>query len=177
MNWDAIGAIAEAAGAVAIFVSLIYVAIQIRQNSREIARSVKAAELSAFERNVESGNAIREMLLVNADLADLYLKGTQSYRQLDARERFRFGMLMRNLFSAVQGAFIRQTTVRNEPGDLASISRIIDPLLAGAGVREWLESSDPDWRPEFRAFVEQRLVRSQQATDHAAPAGASRRES
>jgi hypothetical protein len=33
MDWDALGAIAEAVGAIAIIVSLVYVAAQIRQNT------------------------------------------------------------------------------------------------------------------------------------------------
>ena len=34
MNWDAIGAIGETLGAIAVVVTLIYLAAQIRQNSR-----------------------------------------------------------------------------------------------------------------------------------------------
>ena len=37
MNWDAISAIGEIVGAVAVVISLVYVAVQIRQNTRTIA--------------------------------------------------------------------------------------------------------------------------------------------
>ncbi len=56
MNWEAVGAITEAIGVIAIFVSLIYVAIQIRQSTRQFSRGVEAMELATFERNVEPGN-------------------------------------------------------------------------------------------------------------------------
>ena len=36
MNWDAIGAIGEVLGAVGVIVTLIYLARQIRQNSRQL---------------------------------------------------------------------------------------------------------------------------------------------
>ncbi len=36
MNWDAIGAIAEIAGVIAIVVSLVYVGFQVRQNSAQL---------------------------------------------------------------------------------------------------------------------------------------------
>ncbi len=36
MNWDAIGALGEIAGAVAVFASLVYLALQMRQNTRAI---------------------------------------------------------------------------------------------------------------------------------------------
>jgi hypothetical protein len=38
MNWDAIGALGEIVGAIAVFVSLLYLAVQIRQ-STELART------------------------------------------------------------------------------------------------------------------------------------------
>ena len=42
MNWDAIGAIAESIGALGVIASLIYLATQIRQNSRSVkAESVR----------------------------------------------------------------------------------------------------------------------------------------
>jgi len=36
MDWDAIGAIAELAGAIGVIASLLYLATQIRQNSRQL---------------------------------------------------------------------------------------------------------------------------------------------
>ena len=45
INWIAVGAVAEAIGATGVLVSLVYVAIQIRQNTRLMLRSVQSAEL------------------------------------------------------------------------------------------------------------------------------------
>ncbi len=36
MNWDAVGAMAELVGAIGVIASLIYLAIQIRQNTRSL---------------------------------------------------------------------------------------------------------------------------------------------
>jgi len=44
MNWEAMSAIGEATGAVAVVVTLFYVALQIRQNTR----SIQASTLQAF---------------------------------------------------------------------------------------------------------------------------------
>jgi hypothetical protein len=158
MNWAAVGAIAEAIGVIAIFVSLIYVAVQIRQNTQQISRSVDATDLAAFERNIDSGNGIRELLILNRDLAELFLKGLDSFNGLDGLEKFRFGLLLRNMFSSAQGGFIRQLTVRHNPQDSEGIGGIIDGLLVNHGAREWLEKNTLDWRPEFQKFVDERLA-------------------
>ena len=157
MNWEAVGAIAESVGVIAIFVSLIYVAVQIRQSTRQVFRSVEANQLSAFERNIETGNHIRELLILHPNLTQLMLSGFESYSELDALEKYRFGMLLRNMFSAMQGAYIRQLSLEHDPQDFEGSQRVLDEILRNPGVREWLEENEPDWRPAFRKLVDLRL--------------------
>lgn len=162
MNWEAVGAVAEAIGVIAIFVSLVYVAVQIRQNTQQVSRSIEADRLAAFERNVESGNHFRELLILHPDLLKLLLKGYRSYENLQVSERARFALLMRNMFSSMQGAYIRQLSVEHDPHGFAGSARLLDDIVRNRGVQEWLDKSDMDWRPEFREFIGQRLQAIQQ---------------
>jgi hypothetical protein len=158
MNWEAVGAIAEVVGVIAIFVSLVYVAVQIRQNTQQAARSVEANELAAFERNIESGNRIRELLILHPEITELLIKGSASYRDLDSAEKVRFGFLLRNIFSGIQGAYVRQLTIEHDPLGFDSSALVVDDLVRHPGVREWLDKNEPDWRPEFSEFVRQRAA-------------------
>lgn len=158
MNWEAVGAIAEALGAIAVFVSLIYVAVQIRQNTKQASRNVEANQLAAFERNVESGNRIRELMILHPDLAQLLLSGFKSYAALERSDKFRFGLLLRNIFSGIQGGYIRQLSVDHDPRKFEGPERVLDEILLNRGAREWLDENEPDWRPEFREFVDARLA-------------------
>ncbi len=157
MNWEALGAISEAIGVVAIFVSLIYVAVQIRQNTQQVSRSIEADQLAAFERNVESGNRVRELLILNPDLTPLLMSGFDSQSNLNSAEAFRFGLLIRNIFNSMQGAFVRHSATARDPLELEGSVRVLDELLQNSGVREWLEVNEPDWRPEFQELIESRL--------------------
>ena len=158
MNWEALGAIAEATGAIAVFVSLVYVAAQIRQNTKQFSRSVEANQLAAFERNIESGNRIRELLILHPDLAQLLLNGFKGYKELKGSEKFRFGMLLRNIFSGIQGGYIRQLSVAHDPLEFEGTARMLDEILLNQGTRDWLDDNEPDWRPAFRKFVDARLA-------------------
>jgi hypothetical protein len=157
MNWEALGAISEAAGTFAILVSLIYVAVQIRQNTQEFKRSVEVNELAAFERNIESANRSRELLLLHPEVSELMLKGFNSLGNLQGMDKFRFGMLLRNILNSVQAAYIRQLVVDHDSQQFEGGRLLLDDLLIHPGVREWLEGHEPDWRPEFRALVAARL--------------------
>jgi hypothetical protein len=70
MNWDAVGAISEIVGVVAIIASLIYVAVQIRQNT-DIARATIVHETSV------SFSRFHELLAADAELADIYIRGVR----------------------------------------------------------------------------------------------------
>jgi len=172
VNWEALAAISEAAGTVAILVSLIYVAIQIRQSTQQSLRSVKAHELAAFERNVDSANRVREMLILHPELSELLLKGFKGFKgkdNLHAHDKFRFGMLLRNILGTMQGAYFRHLVVDHDPQGFAGGIRLLDDLLMHTGVREWLESNEPDWRPEFRTLVETRVELIKSRLADAAP--------
>lgn len=50
MNWQALGTISEAVGAVAVVVSLIYLAVQVRQNTRMSKSATRQAIADAISR-------------------------------------------------------------------------------------------------------------------------------
>jgi hypothetical protein len=57
MNWDAIGAAAEAVGAIAVLATLVYLAIQTRDNAKVLkARAVWDAQSSFVEVNEQLGD-------------------------------------------------------------------------------------------------------------------------
>ena len=61
MNWDAVGAIGEILGALAVFLTLLYLAAQIRQNSH-------LAKTQLNVQGIESFSRYRQMVVANADV-------------------------------------------------------------------------------------------------------------
>ena len=92
MNWDAIGAIGEIIGAVAVLVTLIYLATQIRQNTEQARlnsiQSVNASNDSAFEPIYIPENSL------------IFTKGQSSYSSLSEHEKLVFNMLMTRLIAS-----------------------------------------------------------------------------
>jgi len=164
-------AIAEIIGAVAVVASLVYLAVQIRQNTHGLSLTLKSTELAAFERNVEAGNRIREIFILNPDVSELYERGLKSYADLDGSDKMRFGMVLSNVFSAFQGAYVRQLTYGNDPTNFAGSERLLDSYIRFRGVREWLSNTDRDWRPQFAAIVQERVKMFENAVEKASAAG------
>ena len=82
MNWDAIGAIAEVVGVIAVIGSVVYVGLQIKQNTT-IARANIVHETSV------AAIRIHELVAQDAALAEIYRKGTNGI-SLDGTELERF---------------------------------------------------------------------------------------
>ena len=84
MNWEAIGAIGEIIGAIAVFLSLIYLALQIRSNTN--------VEKAAALREVLDGYVDRNNVLLyqSPELTDMWANGLCSYEDQSITDKRRF---------------------------------------------------------------------------------------
>ena len=96
MNWDAIGAVGEILGAIGVFASLLYLASQIRDNTR----SLGAATLQS----VLDGPRDRWLLplATSGETAEIWSKGLSSLDNLDDNEKRRFWFLMTEQYFQMQ---------------------------------------------------------------------------
>ena len=94
MNWGAIGAVGEIIGALAVFLTLVYLAIQIRQNT-------KSVQASAVDASISKVNDVRQSLYENAELSRIYNQGLVHPDELDEESRFRFRLVVHNILLAI----------------------------------------------------------------------------
>ena len=71
MDWNALGAIGEIVGALAVFLTLIYLAIQIRQNTL-------AVQASAMDSANKQVSQVRESIFSDSEIANLYRRGNEN---------------------------------------------------------------------------------------------------
>ena len=94
-NWDAIGAIGEVVGALAVVISFMYVAVQVKQSNRQAASDSGFALLSEFSR-------VDELILTTPEMIALMVK-LESEEDLTKEERKRsehFGFRLINNWMA-----------------------------------------------------------------------------
>ena len=159
MNWEMIGAISELVGAIGVIVTLVYLAVQVQQNTKYLAESTKLAEAGQIETTLNLAVETRKLLLLNPDLVDLYNRGAQSFLTLDPIEQVRFDQLLRINFLQAQTMYLRYLLFDDDPEGYVGPTRMLEQSLQLLGVREWLNQVETDWRPEFRAWVESAIER------------------
>ena len=88
MNWDAIGAVGEVGGAVAVVASLIYLAAQVRSNTNSVeASSLQSVIEGCRERTIMP-------MYLDPDVADLAANGMSDFESLNDTDKRRFYSFM-----------------------------------------------------------------------------------
>lgn len=146
MNWEAVGAIAELLGAVAVVVSLLYVATQVRESTRQARRDATrdlAARISEISLAVAT----------NPELGNLLVQGAADPGQLSKGDQARFRGLMNSLFRGLEQQFLlRQEGALDDESWLA-IERLTQDWAALPGVQTYLLDRGGWYTESFLAYV------------------------
>lgn len=95
VNWEAVGAIGEIVGSLAVVLTLAFLSVQIRQGKRATEHNTRAVE-SASLREVLEGyrDRVNIPMFQNAEYTELYVNGMNSYEALSVTEKRRFYFLI-----------------------------------------------------------------------------------
>ena len=157
MNWEMLTAIGQLATVCVGVPSIIYFAIQLREQTRERRQSAVNAL------TVQWGD-LTKALHENAEFTALYLRGIQSFHDLDAVSKLRFSAFQNRFFKNFEGMYysrregILTTDLWNE------IDRTMSDFLAYDGVRQWWETRK-HWHTEsFVRVVDGIIARNDKPT-------------
>jgi hypothetical protein len=141
INWDAAGAIGEMLGAAAVFVSLIYLAIQTRQNTR-------ALRSAAFQQVRDSFANVSMVMAQDPQLA-LLLGKAASGEQLSDTERAQCNYMYTTLVRKGESAYFQSSdgTLQRESW-LAIRNTLVGALSSDHGFA-WLENSKIRFTKEY----------------------------
>jgi len=101
MNWEALVAIVEIVGVLAVVASLVYVAVQVRQNSELISQNTLVARSSMVHDTSVFYARFFELIAENSELAGIYRRDKNS-EELDTDEVTRFEALMEVYFASLE---------------------------------------------------------------------------
>ena len=165
-----LGAIGELVGGVAVIGSLIYVGLQVRQNT-------KALSSSTFHAVATSISGITSSIAAESELSTFVEKGFFEPDDLTRGERLRLGFWWRGVFrlhenyhyQANQGFLDREVY----EGYLHSLTA----NLGNPFVRDWWQTSKGSYGSQFRDLVERLLEDAESASAYTAIAEDTKSES
>jgi len=162
-----LGAIGELVGGVAVIATLIYLALQVRQNSDAIRRSNDYAQASSIQDSNSLYVRVFSQLSQDAELASIYHRATTG-EPLDEVETTRFGAFA-NSFMAYSEALYHQHLMELgfssefDKDELIGIwGTYLRKLLKTDAGNSWWSTDAPHlYSPEFVAAVNRALLDAQ----------------
>ncbi len=148
MNWDAIGAVGEAVGAIGVVATLGYLAMQIRQNTG----ATRAASHHAVIEALNQGNLAQAQ---DAELAQIWVSGLKDRGVLTEAERQRFDSLCLTYFHVFDSLWYSAKVGTAERDLLLSEEKGFVYLMDSPGVYDWWEANPYAFSPEFRNYMEE----------------------
>ncbi|MEP7314132.1 MAG: hypothetical protein ABI859_16235 [Pseudomonadota bacterium] len=167
MNWEAIGAVGELIGALVVAVTLVFLVVQVKQNSRAINASITHSNIAGF-------NELNTMLAADPVLAEILDRGCADPSSLSPTESYQFSWIVRaflNLFLNLYDQFLQGTC----PEPLWRRHTVeLQTFLKSPGARAFLKGNsyygqliehidslppNPDHRIEFKLGANDELQR------------------
>ena len=151
MTIQDLGSLGELIAAVATVATLVYLAAQIRQNTR-------ALRSSSFHGVTDSFNQINMGIANDESLARIFRLGSEDLAQLTDDERVRFAFMFLSAFRVFETLYYQDIQRVGESNLWEAEKTTMVALLSGPGAREWWDSNLLSFTPSFREFVGREIL-------------------
>lgn len=151
MDLESLANLGEVVGAAAVVVSLIYLAIQVRQNTR-------AQQTENFSRALDRVAAMQASLSQDSETAVIFSKGVLDPSQLTPKERMQFTWAMYELFGAFEFMFFASNANAIPDEVWRRWASAVAWWMSFPGVRSWWNVRPIPLTSSFTSYVESIVI-------------------
>ena len=151
MPLDQLANIAEISAAALVIVSLIYVGVQIRQNT-------SALKLSTTHNTMED---LADLYLVpaqNSDVAGIFFRGLQDFNALENVDRLRFYGFLHKFIRTFENAHYQFTRGALESVMFNGIARQFISITSMPGGQSYWQERKSWYNEEFQEYLDRKLT-------------------
>jgi hypothetical protein len=143
---DALGNIGDLIGGVAVLVTLVYLALQIRQNTNSVRG---AAELESERMRMEW----HAMAATNPDLAEIWERVFREPDSVSWQELGRFRWYIASYFFILEGSWFQHRRGLMDQSGWIPLQDAMLGLLTNQRVLDWWEAESSPFSQDFRKLV------------------------
>jgi hypothetical protein len=152
MNWEMLAAMGQLAAVLIGIPSLVYLAIQIREQTRQRCHAAINTLTAQWSELVKSLND-------SADFSAIYLRGLQSFNDLDPVSKVRLSAFLGRFFKNFEGMYFYRCDGVLGASLWGEIERTMNDLLAYLGTRQWWDTRKHWHTDEFARVVDEIIAR------------------
>ena len=147
MNLAEISQISQTLGSAAVVASLIFVGVQIRQNTKT-TRAVSHHAVS------EALNRVNLLWARDSEVTRIWLLGMSNRSALTPEHRWRFDSMVRAYLHVCETMYTQAALGAGDSGIVVAEETGIKYVFSSHGVREWWSENPFGFATEFRQYVE-----------------------
>ena len=159
MSISELGSLGELLAAIATLITLIYLATQVRQNTRALNSATFQNITGEMGKNVEP-------ISENADLAEIMVRGFRSPDELNAEETFRMASVYVATFRRMESVFVQRTLGSIDKELTQGFEISIATLLNAPFGRQWWPSAKVTFYPPFVEHMEKFAATLEESGTH-----------
>jgi len=146
MNWDAIGALGELIGATAVFVSIVYLALQVRQNSTNVRSG-------GYQSAAQTGIQILDNFGTNPETRKIFQTALESYDDLEQDDQLVARMLFMQLIAYYEACYYQylEGVVHGEIWE--GRKKMMIKWFESPGLSSWWNEWHDIWGEQFQDYV------------------------
>jgi len=154
VNWEAIGAISDFLAAIAVVVTLGYLAIQVRQGT-------SAIKSTATQNAHDQTTALYDLLASDPDLAEIFARALKAPDTLNVSETARFYALMLSVVFRLQNWYLQTRSRHIDEEILDSWLKVCRQITGTPGFKWFWEQRRYVFAPEFVSYFENKVFREE----------------
>jgi len=146
MNWNAISAIGQVVGSLAVVISLIYLALQIRSQTTQ-------ARLDALHRMVKEQRDATVMFATEK-MSSIFLRANKDFNSISEAESFQYIILATNLFRAWENAFLEHRDGNLDKNVWIALSRDYSQPMGSSSAQHIWKLRKQNYDSNFQKYVD-----------------------
>lgn len=151
MNWDAASAIGEIIGAIAVVISVIYLAVQVQKQTEE-------TKLSATRDLASLGDQVIDRINSDLKLTAIYRNAVQNYDELSDDERLWAALIFQRFTRVMEQQVLHLKKENSDPIYFESFRRVYFDGVRFPGYQQWWVNSADLFSDEFQDYVNKLIV-------------------
>ena len=146
MNWDAISAVSQLIGSIAVVISVLYLAVQLRSSTR-------VARVAAMDAAAAALRDVTKPLMENAELARLWRTGLENLEALSPEEQARFFHAAHQFLKALETIHYHYVYGLLDSQLWSGWRELLHHYTACPGIRFYLARRSAVFSERFRSFI------------------------
>lgn len=153
---ETLGNLGDFIGGIGVLVSLVYLAIQVRQNT-------KASKADSYQDAVAAANEWSRQIGADREMCELIQRGSLDYAGLESVDRMQFNLLMSSYFRNMENIHAKYESGVIEDRAWGGWAMRLGAFLATPGVAEYWRRNEAAFSTGFRELLNGELPRVEKA--------------